>query len=66
MDAKSISWPVRLFIVLSSLWIAIAFLIAEDDMQAFFGFGVIPIGIFWGIWWIASGFFLQIKKLVNH
>lgn len=51
----------RIGIVLSALWLVIIYAGARDynntlNMGDFAGFGVIPLTIIWGIYWIIAGF----------
>lgn len=57
-----IGWKMRLGIVLSFIWIALAAVISLDAQRsgdgigAFIFLGVLPLAIAWGIAWIWIGF----------
>lgn len=55
---KPMSWPLRLAVVLSVLWLVFVFALSEEGnrVSAFFlVVGVIPVVGFWGISWILQG-----------
>ncbi|MDA8103913.1 MAG: tetratricopeptide repeat protein [Nitrospiraceae bacterium] len=56
---KQISKWQRLAIFLSVLWQIVAVIIAADSkggVAAYFFFGIAPVVLTWGIWWVYAGF----------
>ena len=54
-------WKARACIVLSALWLCFVFAVAKDGdrLAATIGFGVMPLGVLWGIAWAYVGWRAQ-------
>lgn len=54
-------WKIRVGLVLSAVWLCLAFLIADNDHYVGFvlGLGFIPLIILWGIVWAVAGWRAQ-------
>lgn len=57
----SVGWKSRLVIVLSAIWLVIVGLQAYDydDLSILLLWGVLPVGLLWGCWWVLVGFFRE-------
>ena len=54
-----LSGPRRLAMFASALWVAFWFVVYATsifDWTGFFLFGILPLGLPWGIWWVVRGF----------
>lgn len=54
-------WKTRIGLVLSTVWLILAILIADDDHRVgqVLGFGLLPLVILWGIIWAVAGWRAQ-------
>lgn len=55
---EKLGWLGRLAVVLSGLWLLVVYALApaEDATKAVVGFGLIPLGLIWGVAWAFQGY----------
>lgn len=56
---RRISGRMRLAIVVSALWLlgaAVYFQPWRSELSAFFYYGLLPVGLLWGVIWVAGGY----------